>query len=183
MFLKRALQRQPPAPASRLHDLGPAPELIGVHPWLNTADGEPLSLAALAGRVVLLEFWTFACGNCVRTLPFLREMHHRYRPDLEVVGVHTPELPFERPRRNVELAVRTRRLHFPVGLDNDFLAWNAYGNQYWPSRYLIDAAGHVRHAHIGEGAYRQTEAAIRSLLDEAKARSEWPEPEARTAQL
>jgi thiol-disulfide isomerase/thioredoxin len=155
-----------------LPDLGPAPELFGVHPWLNTAGGEPLTLAGLYGRVVLLEFWTFACGNCQRTLPFLRTMHVRYRPGLAVIGVHTPELPFERPPRNVERAARERGLSFPIGLDNDYAAWNAYGNQYWPSQYLIDAAGHIRSAHVGEGAYRRTERSIGALLDEADHRSQ-----------
>lgn len=147
--------------------LGRAPELLGVHPWLNTPGSEPLTLAGLGGRVALIEFWTFACGNCRRTLPFLRRMHRRYEAGLTVVGVHTPELPFERARRNVERAVRERGIEFPVGLDNDYAAWNAYGNQYWPSLYLLDRAGQVRYTHIGEGNYRRTEAAIRALLAEA----------------
>jgi thiol-disulfide isomerase/thioredoxin len=147
-----------------LPDLGAAPELVGVHPWLNTPGGEPLTLRGLSGRVVLIEFWTFACGNCVRTLPFLRRMHHRHRDTLTVIGVHTPELPFERPVRNVERAARDRAVAFPVGLDNDYAAWNAYGNHYWPSLYLVDAAGRIRYTHIGEGADRRTEAAIDELL-------------------
>lgn len=136
-------------------------------PWLNTRDGEPLALHQLSGRVVLLEFWTFACGNCQRTLPFLRLMHHRYAPELVVVGVHTPELPWERSLRNVVDAVRKRGIEFPVCLDNDFQAWDTYENHYWPSQYLIDAAGHIRYTHVGEGSYRQTEAEIRGLLAEA----------------
>jgi thiol-disulfide isomerase/thioredoxin len=153
--------------ACRLPDLGLAPELLGVNLWLNTAAGERLTLAELHGRVVLLEFWTFACGNCQRTLPFLGSMHRRYRPGLAVIGVHTPEFAFERSVRNVERAARARHLAFPIGLDNDYTAWNAYANEYWPSQYLIDGAGHVRYAHIGEGAYRRTERLIRALLDEA----------------
>jgi thiol-disulfide isomerase/thioredoxin len=152
---------------SGLPDLGPAPELFGVQHWLNTAGGEPLTVAGLHGRVVLLEFWTFACGNCQRTLSFLRNMHGRYRPGLAVIGVHTPEFQFERPARNVERAARARALSFPIGLDNDYTAWNAYANRYWPSQYLIDGAGHIRYAHVGEGAYGRTERAIRALLDEA----------------
>jgi thiol-disulfide isomerase/thioredoxin len=153
--------------ARRLAVLGRAPELVGVGPWFNTPDGEPLKLAALRDRVVLLEFWTFACGNCQRTLPFLRRMHAQYQRDFTVVGVHSPEFAFERSVANVEGAVRENELEFPVGLDNEFLAWNAYGNRYWPTMYLIDRAGQIRYAHIGEGDYGRTESAIRALLAEA----------------
>jgi thiol-disulfide isomerase/thioredoxin len=146
--------------------LGRAPELVGVDPWLNTPDGEPLSLAALRDRVVLLEFWTFACGNCQRTLPFLRRIHDRYQPDVTVVGVHSPEFAFERPVQNVERAVRGSGLEYPVGLDNDLIAWNAYGNRYWPTMYLIDRAGRIRHRQIGEGDYGRTETGIHTLLAE-----------------
>ena len=134
---------------------------------VNTPDGEPLRLAALRDRVVLLEFWTFACVNCRRTLPFLRRMHDRYQPDFTVVGVHSPEFAFERSVQNVERAVREHGLQYPVGLDNDFVAWMAYGNRYWPTMYLIDRAGQIRYTQIGEGNYSRTEAAIRTLLAEA----------------
>jgi thiol-disulfide isomerase/thioredoxin len=153
--------------ARRLPVLGRAPELVGVDPWLNTPDGEPLRLAPLRDRVVLLQFWTFECVNCQRTLPLLRRMHRQYQPDLTVVGVHTPEFAFERSVQNVERALREHGLEYPVGLDNDFIAWNAYGNRYWPTIYLIDRAGQVRYTHIGEGNYGPTEAAIRALLAEA----------------
>jgi thiol-disulfide isomerase/thioredoxin len=151
----------------RLAVLGRAPELFGVDPWLNTPDGEPLRLAALRDRVVLLEFWTFACVNCQRTLPFLRGMHDQFQPDLAVVGVHSPEFRFERSVRNVERAVREYGLEYPVGLDNDFVAWNAYGNRYWPTMLLIDRAGQIRYTQIGEGDYGGTETAIRALIAEA----------------
>jgi thiol-disulfide isomerase/thioredoxin len=164
---ERVIRRARTGRGSGLPDLGPAPELLGVHPWLNTPGGVPLTVAGLHGRVVLLEFWTFACGNCQRTLPFLRKMYGRYRPHLDVIAVHTPEFPFERPARNVERAARERALSFPIGLDNDYAAWDAYGNRYWPSQYLIDATGQVRYAHVGEGAYGRIERAIRALLDEA----------------
>ena len=147
--------------------LGRAPELVGVEPWFNSPDGEPLRLAALRDRVVLLEFWTFACANCQRTLPFLRRMHDHYQPDFTVVGVHTPEFPFERSAENVERAVREQGLEYPVGLDNNFVAWNAYGNRYWPTMYLVDRAGQIRYTHIGEGNYGRAETAIRTLLTEA----------------
>lgn len=152
---------------SRLPVLGPAPELVGVHPWLNTPDGRRVTLEELRRRVVLIEFWTFACGNCQRTLPFLREVQRRYRPELAVVGVHTPEFAFERLTENVERAVREQGLEFPVGLDNDYVAWNAYGNRYWPSLYLVDHAAHIRYTQIGEGNYDRIEAAILALLAEA----------------
>jgi thiol-disulfide isomerase/thioredoxin len=163
---------------SRLPVLGRAPELVGVDPWFNTPDGGPLRLAGLRDRVVLLEFWTFACVNCQRTLPFLRRMHDQYRsPDFTVVGVHSPEFAFERPVQNVERAVRDSGIEYPVGLDNDFVAWNAYGNRYWPTMYLIDRAGQIRYTQIGEGDYGRTEAAIRTLLAEGLG----PAAEARAA--
>ena len=168
IFRRRESLDTPAARVSALRDLGQAPELLGVHPWLNTADGEPLTLAGLFGHVVLIEFWTFACGNCQRTLPFVRRMHRRYRPELVVLGVHTPELSFERRVRNVERAVRERAIAFAVGLDNDYRAWDAYQNRYWPTQYLIDATGRIRYAHIGEGGYRTTEAAILALIGEAR---------------
>jgi thiol-disulfide isomerase/thioredoxin len=151
---------------SELPVLGTAPDLEGVHPWLNTSDGEPLTLQALRGRVVLLEFWTFACRNCQRTLPFLSRWHERYGAGLTVVGVHTPEHPSERNLECVELAVIDFGLEFPIGVDNDYMAWSAYGNRYWPSQYLIDRAGQIRYTHVGEGSYKATEAAIRALLVE-----------------
>jgi thiol-disulfide isomerase/thioredoxin len=153
--------------ASRLPVLRRAPELVGVDPWFNTPDGEPLRLAALRDQIVLLEFWTFACVNCQRSLPFLRQMHRRYRPELTVVGVHTPEYAFEASVHNVERAVREQGLEYPVGVDNNFAAWTAYGNRYWPTMYLIDRAGRIRNTQIGEGNYGRSEGAIRALLAEA----------------
>src|SRR3954449_10977389 len=168
-FLSRNTSRVPadedaasPLPASAR-----APELVGIEPWFNTPDGQQLRLAALRNRVVLLEFWTFACVNCQRTLPFLRRMHGRYQPEFTVVGVHTPEFAFEGSVQNVERAVREQGLEYPVGLDNKFLAWNAFGNRYWPTMFLIDRAGRIRYTHVGEGNYARTETAIRALLAEA----------------
>jgi thiol-disulfide isomerase/thioredoxin len=169
-FLSRNTSRAPTHEdaASRLPVLGRAPELIAVDPWFNTPpDAEPLRLSALRNRVILLEFWTFACVNCQRTLPFLRRMHGRYQPEFSVVGVHTPEFAFEGSVQNVERAVREQGLEYPVGLDNKFVAWNAYGNRYWPTMYLIDRAGRIRYTQLGEGNYRVTEGAIRALLAEA----------------
>jgi thiol-disulfide isomerase/thioredoxin len=151
---------------SVLPDLGPAPELRGIAPWLNTPGGEPLTIAGLAGQVVLIEFWTFACTNCVRTIPFLRQMHSRHEGRLTVVGIHTPESPFERRPFNVARAVRDRSVSFPVGLDNDLATWEAYANRYWPTIYLVDAGGRIRYSQVGEGHYRRSDAAIRALLAE-----------------
>jgi thiol-disulfide isomerase/thioredoxin len=168
-FLSRNSSRAPADEdaASPLPVLGRAPELVGVDPWFNTSDGEPLRLAALRDRVVLLEFWTFACVNCQHTLPFLRQMHGLYQPEFTVVGVHTPEFAFEGSVENVERAVRDQGLEYPVGVDNDFAAWKAYGTRYWPTMYLIDRAGRIRYTQIGEGSYGRTEGAIRALLAEA----------------
>jgi thiol-disulfide isomerase/thioredoxin len=150
--------------------LGNAPELTGTGRWFNTPGGRPLSLAQLRGKVVLIDFWTYTCINCLRTLPYLRAWDARYRGrGLTVVGVHTPEFSFERDAGNVRQAVARNRLRYPVVQDNDYGTWEAFGNQYWPAKYLIDARGRVRYTHFGEGGYGETEAAIRALLREAGA--------------
>ena len=152
-----------------LPDLGLAPEFAAGN-WLNTRGGEPLSLADLdaKGRVVLVDFWTYTCINCIRTLPYIRAWDAEYRDrGLTVVGVHTPEFAFEKETGNVEGAIEDYGLDYPVVQDNERATWDAFANQYWPAKYLIDADGHVRYTHFGEGAYTETEAAIRSLLAEA----------------
>jgi thiol-disulfide isomerase/thioredoxin len=119
---------------------------------------------------VLIDFWTYTCINCVRTLPYLRAWDDRYRDrGLTIVGVHTPEFAFEKDTANVRDAIARSRLRYPVAQDNDFRTWNAWGNRYWPAKYLIDATGQVRYTHFGEGDYEETEQAIRSLLAEAGA--------------
>ena len=149
----------------RLPDLGAAPDFTGNQRWFNTPGGAPLHLAALRGRVVLVDFWTYTCINCLRTLPFLRGLDAKYRADgLTIVGVHTPEFSFEQDAGNVASAIRSNGLRYPVAQDNRYATWNAYGNQYWPAEYLIDARGHVRHTNFGEGGYHETEQAIRALL-------------------
>ncbi len=152
---------------SRLKVLGEAPDFAGDGPWLNS---RPLSLTGLRGRVVLVDFWTYTCINCLRTLPHLRAWDARYRSDgLTIVGVHTPEFDFEHGTGNVRDAIARSKLRYPVVQDNAYATWNAWGNRYWPAKYLIDAEGRVRYAHFGEGEYEETEAAIRSLLAEAGA--------------
>ena len=152
----------------RLPVIGEAPEIQGTQRWFNTPGGRALTLRSLRGRVVLLDFWTYSCINCIRTLPALRAWDGRYRRDgLTIIGIHAPEFPFERDAANVERAIARNGLRYPVAQDNDFTTWRAYGNQYWPAKYLIDARGRVRYAHFGEGEYDRTERAIRTLLAEA----------------
>jgi cytochrome c biogenesis protein CcdA/thiol-disulfide isomerase/thioredoxin len=145
-----------------LTDYGVAPEFERLGPWINS---KPLTLAGLRGRVVLIDFWTYSCINCLRTLPYIREWDARYRKaGLTIVGVHSPEFAFERVASNVRENVRKLKLHYPVALDNDYGTWQAWSNQYWPAKYLIDRNGHVRYYHFGEGEYGKTEGAIRTLL-------------------
>ena len=152
----------------RLPVFGAAPEIVGTQRWFNTPGNRPLSLASLRGEVVLIDFWTYSCVNCLRTLPHLKGWDERYRGEgLNIIGVHAPEFPFERDAGNVESAVRRNGLRYAVAQDNDFATWDAYANRYWPAKYLIDARGRVRYAHFGEGDYAETERAIRSLLAEA----------------
>jgi cytochrome c biogenesis protein CcdA/thiol-disulfide isomerase/thioredoxin len=155
------------ASAERLPVLGAAPEIQGTQRWFNTPGGRPLSLASLRGRVVLIDFWTYSCINCIRTLPALKAWDRTYRDvGLTVIGVHAPEFPFERDPGNVARAIERNGLRYPVVQDNDFATWSAYGNRFWPAKYLIDQRGRVRYMHFGEGEYDRTEEAIRSLLGE-----------------
>jgi len=146
----------------------PAPALPETG-WLNTPDGKPLRLAGLRGKVVLVEFWTYACWNCRNVQPYVKAWHEKYAPDgLVVIGVHTPELDFERKPENVKKYVAEQKIAYPVVLDNDFAAWERYGNQYWPAIYLIDAEGQIVYVAIGEGNYARTEARLQALLRQAK---------------
>ncbi|HSS41128.1 MAG TPA: cytochrome c biogenesis protein DipZ [Solirubrobacterales bacterium] len=152
----------------RLPVLGKAPEFADTEQWFNTPGDRPLPLRQLRGRVVLIDFWTYTCINCIRTLPYVKAWDERYREKgLTVIGVHTPEFPFEREAGNVEDAIAQNGLEYPVVQDNEYGTWEAWGNQYWPAKYLIDTKGRVRFAHFGEGEYGKTEAAIRELLAEA----------------
>jgi cytochrome c biogenesis protein CcdA/thiol-disulfide isomerase/thioredoxin len=154
--------------AARLPRYGAAPDFAGNQRWFNTPGDRPLTLAGLRGHVVLIDFWTYTCINCLRTLPYLEAWDARYRRDgLVIVGVHSPEFPFERGAANVAAAIRREGIRYPVVQDNHLDTWNAWGNQYWPAEYLVDANGQVRHAHFGEGEYDATEMAIRALLREA----------------
>src|SRR5579864_2664700 len=164
-----------------LPDLGAAPEFTDTQRWFNTPGGGPLSLAGLRGHVVLVDFWTYTCINCIRTLPFLKGLYATYHPyGLEIVGVETPEFTFEQEAGNVEQAIQSDGLRYPVVQDNRYGTWNAYQNEYWPAEYLIDAHGEVRHTQFGEGDYRQSEAAVRQLLFDAGVR-DLPPPMTATA--
>ncbi|KQW78802.1 cytochrome c biogenesis protein DipZ [Brevundimonas sp. Root1279] len=148
-----------------LPDFGPMPGFEGGGPWLNAS---PLTPQDLQGKVVVVDFWTYSCINCVRTFPYVRAWAERYKDaGLVVIGVHTPEFAFEKDPANVRDAVRRFDLTYPVVMDNDFAIWRAYSNRYWPAHYFIDARGHVRHLHFGEGDYDQSEQIIRQLLREA----------------
>jgi cytochrome c biogenesis protein CcdA/thiol-disulfide isomerase/thioredoxin len=164
----------PIVPASQLNQplsldtYGQAPDFTGTQDWFNTSGGESLSMSDLRGRVVLIDFWTYTCINCIRTLPYLEAWQQRYgNQGFTVVGVHSPEFPFEKDADNVRDAIHQNQLTYPVVQDNDLATWDAWGNQYWPADYLVDAQGNVRDAHFGEGDYAETERAIRTLLREA----------------
>lgn len=139
-----------------------APELTGIHQWLNSP---PLSMKALRGKVVMIDFWTHACVNCVRTLPHVQRWHERYAAQgLVVVGVHTPEFAFERSTESVQRAIRRHGLTYPVAQDNRYQTWNAYANQYWPAIYLVDRQGRIVFTHFGEGDEAAIEQRIQQLL-------------------
>jgi thiol-disulfide isomerase/thioredoxin len=144
-----------------------APDFAGIDTWVNS---EPLSITSLEGKVVLVDFWTYTCVNCLRTLPYLQEWIDKYEDHgLEIVGVHTPEFEFEKITANVQTASDDLGVTWPVAQDNDFGTWRAYSNQYWPAKYLVDKDGVVRYTHFGEGGYDETELAIRELLRDAGA--------------
>ena len=142
-----------------------AEEFTGIVQWLNS---DPLTLEGLRGGVVLIDFWTYSCINCLRTLPFLRDWNEKYSSrGLTIVGVHSPEFAFEKDETNVREAIIREQVAWPVAMDNDFATWRAYRNRWWPNKFLIDQEGVVRYNHIGEGAYEETEHQIRALLTEA----------------
>jgi cytochrome c biogenesis protein CcdA/thiol-disulfide isomerase/thioredoxin len=152
------------AEEERLDDFGPAPDFREIDLWLNS---DPLTIDGLRGRVVLIDFWTYSCINCLRTLPHVRAWDEAYRADgLVVVGVHTPEFAFERDAGNVRRAVRDLGIAYPVALDNSYGTWTAWSNRYWPAKYFVDRRGRLRYAHFGEGGYEESERVLRRLLAE-----------------
>ena len=142
-----------------------APEIEGISHWLN---GEPLTLSELRGNVVLVDFWTYTCVNCLRTIPQLRAWHDRYAADgLRIIGIHTPEFEFEKDPANVMAAAQVQGVAWPIALDNDYVTWDNFENLFWPTKYLIDHRGRLRYRLIGEGNYQTFEEELRSLLVEA----------------
>ena len=145
----------------------PAGEIAGIVAWINS---EPLTISELRGKVVLIDFWTYTCVNCIRTLPYLKLWHAKYADDgLVILGVHTPEFDIEKKLENVQRAVEDYGVGWAVAMDNDYTTWNVYENRYWPAKYLIDKDGIIRYKHFGEGRYAETESEIRTLLEEAGA--------------
>jgi cytochrome c biogenesis protein CcdA/thiol-disulfide isomerase/thioredoxin len=152
------------AEEERLDDFGVAPEFQAIEGWINS---EPLTMQALRGKVVVLDFWTYSCINCLRTLPHVKAWYDAYRDDgLVIVGVHTPEFAFEREPDNVRRAVSDHGIEYPVALDPNYGTWQAWLNRYWPAKYFVDRRGHLRYAHFGEGNYEESERVIRRLLAE-----------------
>jgi cytochrome c biogenesis protein CcdA/thiol-disulfide isomerase/thioredoxin len=144
---------------------GALPPLIGATEWLNS---KPLTQEGLKGKVVLIDFWTYSCINCLRAIPYVRAWAHKYKDQgLVVIGVHAPEFAFEKTIKNVRLAVVDLKIDYPVAIDNDYAIWRAFNNQYWPAHYFIDAEGRIRHHHFGEGEYDESERTIQRLLAEA----------------
>ncbi len=147
---------------------GTFPSLDGALKWLNS---EPLTAEQLRGKVVLLNFWTYSCINCIRAIPYVRAWAEKYKDQgLVVIGVHSPEFAFEKRIHNVERAIQNFAITYPVAIDNDFRVWRAFGNNYWPAHYFIDAEGRIRHHHFGEGEYQELERVIQELLAEAGSR-------------
>ena len=143
-----------------------APEIKG-STWLNSS---PLSLQALKGKVVMVEFWTYGCYNCVNVQPYLKEWYRKYQQaGFEIIAVHSPEFAHERDVDNVQNYVTRNQIDYPVVIDNDFNIWRSYANRYWPAMYLIDKNGRIRYRHMGEGAYARTEQMIKALLAEPSA--------------
>ncbi|MCC7357513.1 redoxin family protein [Candidatus Uhrbacteria bacterium] len=143
------------------------PEFAGITTWWNTVDNKPLTTADLKGKVILVDFWTYSCINCIRTFPFIKTMHERYADKgLIIVGVHTPEFAFEAEPKNVEREIKKNGFMHPIALDRDYVTWNAYANHYWPAEYFFDRQGRLRYTHFGEGEYDRSEEVIRALLAE-----------------
>jgi cytochrome c biogenesis protein CcdA/thiol-disulfide isomerase/thioredoxin len=167
-FLKR--QQQADAKDVSLPELGQAPNFTDTEDWFNTPGDKPLSITQLRGKVVLVDFWTYTCINCIRTLPYVEGLYqHYHRYGLEVVGVETPEFTFEQEANNVRQAIHSDGITYPVVQDNRYGTWDAYQNEYWPAEYYIDSSGEVRHTSFGEGGYTRDEQIVRELLRAAGA--------------
>lgn len=143
----------------------PAPDFTGITKWFNS---KPLTIGDLRGKVVLVDFWTYGCVNCVNTLPHVTSLYEKYKDrGLVIVGVHTPEFPFEHSASNVQTALKRHGITYPVAQDNRSATWNAYRNQYWPAQYIVDQRGNIVYTHAGEGAYDEIDRTIGRLLNAA----------------
>ena len=165
-----------PALADAQNELSttPSPDLSGAVTWLNSP---PLDFRQLRGKVVVIDFWTYSCINCLRSMPYLESWYERYKDSgLVVIGVHTPEFDFEKDPTRIEKALRRYGIHFPVAVDSRHAIWDSMNNHYWPAHYFIDAKGFVRHQHFGEGQYDRSEQWIRELLAERKGSAPLPPP-------
>jgi cytochrome c biogenesis protein CcdA/thiol-disulfide isomerase/thioredoxin len=170
-FEKKQKAAEALATTDSLPNDGPAPNFTDNQDWFNTPGDKPLTLAGLRGKVVIVDFWTYTCINCLRTLPFVEGLYqHYHRYGLEIVGVETPEFTFEQEASNVRQAIKTDGITYPVVQDNKYGTWDAYQNQYWPAEYYIDANGIVRHTSFGEGNYGEDEQDVRKLLTAAGAK-------------
>lgn len=140
-----------------------APEFTGLSNWLNSG---PLTIASLRGKVVMVNFWTYGCVNCVNTLPHVTQLYAKYKnKGLVIVGIHTPEFPFEHSASNVQAALKRHGITYPVAQDNNSATWNAYHNQYWPAQYIVDQSGRIVYTHAGEGAYEEIDRTVGKLLN------------------
>ena len=154
-----------PVKVAAANQTATAPDFTGISNWFNS---KPLNIADLRGKVVLVDFWTYGCVNCVNTLPHVTDLYAKYKDKgLVVVGVHTPEFPFERSASNVQAALKRHGITYPVAQDNDSKTWNAYNNQYWPAQYVIDQTGRIVFQHAGEGRYDEIDRTVAKLLNAA----------------
>jgi thiol-disulfide isomerase/thioredoxin len=152
-----------------------APDFVGISDWINSG---PLTIDSLRGKVILIDFWTYTCVNCLRTLPHMKKWHDKYsKSGLAIIGVHSPEFSFERDARNVRKAVKDLGITYPVALDSGMETWNSYANDYWPAKYLVDKDGNVKHVQYGEGGYDSFENEIQKALgiDSKIEKAEYPE--------
>lgn len=175
--LSELIQTQPEImPGMELPKLGPMPELEDFAAWINS---EPLTRKDLEGKVVLIDFMTYSCINCIRTWPFINSWHEKYKDDgLLIIGIHTPEFQFEKDEENVRKAMKDAGIEFPVALDNNYTTWRNFNNRFWPAKYLFDKDGILRYTHFGEGKYDETERIIQELLGQTNGQlTEAPQPD------
>lgn len=162
-LVNRTVQQKTADGEVDFNNYGQAPEFVGIAKWLNS---EPLTIERLEGKVVLVDFWTYSCINCIRTLPYITKLYDTYKDKgLVVIGMHTPEFAFEKVTANVETAIERHKINYPVAQDNDYKTWEAYNNRYWPAHYLINQQGEIVYMHFGEGSYDVTEKAVQQLLN------------------